>query len=219
MSSEPLPNVGTDLIRIHKVVTRALEVSRLGSQDASLAEAQQAGFLTYVRALTILLDSHHLGEDELAFPFWKTRLPEGPFDRLRQQHRQMLAYLGQIKSWVGMKETAWEPGARSKLVRGLTYLQKLWLKHIGLEEATIGPENARQYLTPAENEQLARELAEHGQAHSEPIELVIPFMVYNLAREDRAEFVKLMPPVMVQQLIPLTWKNAWAPMKPFLLPE
>jgi hypothetical protein len=219
MPGDAFPNVGTDLIRIHRVVTRALEVSRQSSQDDSLAETQQAGFGAYVRALTILLESHHLGEDELAFPFWKARLPEGPFDRLRQQHRQMMVYLGQVEGWLELKEAAWEPAARGKLARGLTYLQRLWLKHIALEEATIGPENASQYLTPEENMELSRQLAEHGQAHSQPVELVMPFVVYNLAGEDRAEFVKLMPPVMAQQLIPLAWRGVWAPMLPFLLPE
>jgi hypothetical protein len=218
MFTQPLPNVGTDLVRIHKVVTRALEVSRQNSQADNLPEAHQAGFAAYVRALTILLDSHHLGEDELAFPFWKTHLPEdSPFDRLKQQHRQMTAYLGQINGWLRAPEDAWQPAARSKLHRTLTYLQRLWLKHIGLEEATIGPENASRYLTPEENGQLARQLAEHGQAHSQPNELVMPFVIYNLAGEDRAEFIKLMPPVMLQQLIPFAWKAVWAPMTPFLL--
>ena len=219
MPAQTLPNVGTDLIRIHKVVTRALEVARQNSQDAGLKEADRAGFAAYVRALTILLDSHHLGEDELAFPFWRTRLPDGPFDRLKQQHRQMSAYFGQIKGWLVAPETAWQPAAQSKLNHTLTYLQRLWLKHIGLEEATIGPENARLYLTPEENGQLARSLAEHSLTHSQPNELVMPFVIYNLAGEDRAEFVKQMPPVMVEQLVPYAWKATWAPMSPFLLAE
>jgi hypothetical protein len=219
MPGNPTPNVGTDLIRIHKVMTRAMEVSRQYSQADRVAEAQQAGFTDYVHALTVLLDSHHLGEDELAFPFWKIRLPEGPFDRLKQQHRQMMAYIGQVKGWLGAPGTAWQPEPRSKLHHTLTYLQRLWLKHILLEEATIGPENASKYLTPEENGQLAQELAAHGQAQSEPVELVMPFIVYNLSGEDREEFVKLMPAVMTAQLIPIVWKARWAPMRPFLLPE
>jgi hypothetical protein len=219
MPGNPLPNVGTDLIRIHKVITRALQISLQNSQAGSLADTYQAGYSAYVRALTILLNSHHLGEDELAFPFWKARLPEGPFDRLKQQHRQMMVHLGQIEGWLASKETGWEADARSKLVRGLTYLQRLWVKHIGLEEATVGPENASQYLTPAENGTLARQLAEHGMAHSQPVELVMPFIVYNLASGERVEFVKQMPAVVVEELIPHAWKATWAPMLPFLLPE
>ena len=120
---------------------------------------------------------------------------------------------------MGAGPAAWQPTARSNLHQALTDLQTLWLSHISVEEATIGPDNARKFLTPGENEQLGRQLAEHGQAHSQPAELVMPFIIYNLSGEDRSEFVKLMPPVMTQQLIPFAWKAAWAPMMPFLLAE
>ena len=219
MSTDPLPNVGNDLLRIHKVITRALAVSGQNSGGTPPAEEHQPGFVSYVRALTILLHSHHAGEDEVAFPFWRTHLPSGPFDELSDQHRQMIAYLDQIDRWLGAGPAAWQPDAVSGLHHTLIGLQTLWHTHIALEEATIGPENARQYLTPAENEQLGKQLAEHGQAHSQPGELVMPFVVYNLSAEDRAEFVKLMPPVITQQLIPFAWKAAWAPMTPFLLVE
>jgi hypothetical protein len=120
---------------------------------------------------------------------------------------------------VGVGSAGWQADALSELAHPLTDLQTLWQTHIALEEATISPENSRQYLTPAENEQLGRQLTEHGQAHAQPGELVMPFVVYNLSGADRAEFVKLLPPVMIQQLIPFAWKAAWAPMAPFLLAE
>jgi len=99
----------------------------------------------------------------------------------------------------------------------LSDLSGRWLSHIALEEATVGPENSLKYLTPAENGQLAKQLAEHGQAHSQPSELVMPFVVYNLEEEDRGEFLSLLPPVVAQQLIPVAWKAVWEPMRPFLL--
>ena len=219
MSTDPLPNVGNDLLRIHRVITRALDVSLQNSQSTNLAEGHKQGFVTYIRVMTILLHSHHAGEDELSFPFWRTRLPTGPFDELSEQHRQMIIYLEQIERWLGAGPAACQADTLSELHHTLTNLQTLWQTHIALEEATIGPENSRQYLTPVENEQLGKQLAEHGQAHGQPGELVMPFVVYNLSGADRAEFVKLLPPVMLQQLIPFAWKAAWAPMTPFLLAE
>ena len=106
MSTDPLPNVGNDLLLIHKVITRALNVSWQKSQGTDLSESHQEGFMTYVRALTILLDAHHAGEDELAFPFWRIRLPNGPFDKLSEHHRQMVTYLDQIERWLGAGSTA-----------------------------------------------------------------------------------------------------------------
>ena len=219
MSTDLLPNAGNDLLRIHKAITRALDVSLQNSQGTDLAEGHQQGFVTYVRALTILLHSHHAGEDELSFPFWRTRLPAGPFDELSEQHRQIVLCLNQVERWLEGVQAPWQAGAQSELHHTLTDLWTLWQTHIALEEATIGPENSRQYLTPAENVQLSRQLAEHGQTHAQPSELVMPFIVYNLSGADRAEYVKLLPPVMLQQLIPFAWRAAWAPMMPFLLAE
>ena len=219
MPTDPLPNVGNDLLRIHKVITRALNVSWQNSQGTDLAESHREGFVTYVRALTILLHAHHAGEDELSFPFWRIRLPDGPFDKLGEQHRQMITYLDQIERWLRAGSTAWQSDAMSQLHQTLTELLNLWQIHIALEEATIGPESSRQHLTSTENEQLGRQLSEHGQTHGQPSALVMPFVVYNLSGTDRAEYIKLLPPVMTQQLIPVAWKEAWSPMIPFLLAE
>jgi hemerythrin-like domain-containing protein len=212
-------NVGSDLVRIHKVITRALDVSIQNSQANILAYEHQDGFAAYVRALTVLLHAHHSGEDELAFPFWRTRLPGGPFDELGEQHRQMIPLLSQIERWQESGQAAWQPTGLSEVRQTLDALQALWQTHIALEETTVGPENSLKYLTPAENEQLAIQLSQHGQAHSQPGELLMPFIVYNLSGADRDEFIKLLPPVMIQQLIPFTWKTIWSPMVPFLLGE
>lgn len=216
---ENFPNVGNDLVRIHKVITRALNVSLQNSLETNLVENYQQGFVIYVRTLTILLHSHHNGEDELAFPFWKTHLPAGPFDELSRQHVEMITYLERIERWMNAGPNAWQENILSELHQTLSDLRILWETHIALEEATIGPENSQKYLTPSDNEQLSKQLAEHGQAHSQPSELVMPFVIYNLLDTDRAEFVKLLPPVMIQQLIPITWKATWEPMIPFLLVE
>jgi hemerythrin-like domain-containing protein len=217
MPTDPVPNVGNDLLRIHRVITRALDISLQNSRITNLTEGYQQGLVMYVRVLAILLHSHHAGEDELAFPFWQTRLLGGPFDKLSEQHRQMITYLEQIEQWLAEEPATWQADTLSELAHILNDLQTLWQTHISLEEATIGPENSRQYLTPAENEQLGRQLAEHGQAHAQPNELVMPFVVYNLSDADRAEYIKLLPPVMMEQLIPFAWKAAWVPMTPFLL--
>jgi hemerythrin-like domain-containing protein len=214
---DTMQNVGSDLVRIHKVITRALQVSIKSSQDTNIEENNRQGFGLYVRALTILLHAHHDGEDELAFPFWEVRLPTGPFDELSRQHREMVAYLEQIEQWMGAGSNAWHANMMMELHKVISGLWTLWETHIALEEATVGPENSQKYLTPIENEQLSKQLAEHGQVHSQPNELVMPFVVYNLAVDDRTEFVKLLPPVLAQQLIPIAWKNVWEPMTPFLL--
>jgi hemerythrin-like domain-containing protein len=210
------PNVGNDLVRIHKVVTRALNITLENSQGEPLPEDRRAGFAAYVRALASLVDAHHLGEDELAFPFWKNRLPGGPFDELSRQHQEIIPYLERIGDWTAEPE-AWQASAIQELHLALSDLQKLWETHIHLEEATVGPEKSAEILSPAENERLSRQMAEHGQAHALPAELVMPFVVYNLTPADREAFFKLIPPVVANQLVPFAWKPAWEAMSPFLL--
>jgi hemerythrin-like domain-containing protein len=214
---DSIPNVGNDLVRIHKVITRALGVAMQNSQGANLEETQRQGFASYVRAMTILLHAHHSGEDELAFPFWKTRLPDGPFEELGRQHGEMVGFLERIERWLKSGAQAWQTSAMGGLHKELSDLSAHWGIHIALEEATVGPENSVKYLTPTENGQLAQQLAEHERAHSQPSELVMPFVVFNLEAEDRSEFVALLPQVMTQQLIPVVWKAVWEPMRPFLL--
>jgi hypothetical protein len=219
MPDEQTPNVGSDLLRIHRAITRALQVCMQNSQEAGPVESQQPGFSLYVRALTILLHAHHDGEEELGFPFWQARLPEGPFDTLRAHHRQITHALARVERWLEANPVSWQERAVRKLHLELGSLQTLWIKHIALEEAAIGPENASRVLTLQDNAQLTRLLAEHGQAHSQPSELVMPFIVYNLSGADRVEFAKTLPHVVTQQLIPFAWKETWAPMLPFLLAD
>ena len=216
MPADTQSNAGDDLIRIHRVITRALKVSLEYSQGATLLEADRPGFGMYVRCLHTLLEAHHAGEDELSFPFWRIRMPDGPFDLLSEQHRQMTVFLEQIQGWLGKLPAAWELAELNGLHATLEALQVLWLTHIGIEEPAIGPENSLKYLTSAERENLGHQLAEHGQAHSQPGEQVMPFLLYNLSDSDRREFSKTLPPVIVEQLVPFAWKAAWEPMKPFL---
>ena len=213
------PNVGNDLVRIHKVITRALNISLHNTQDTRIPEGHRLGFLSYVRALTILLHAHHLGEDELAFPFWKVRFPTGPFNELSRQHCQMIVHLERIEQWTKAEDELWETRALNELHIAFSDLHNIWVAHITLEEDTIGPEKSLQYLSPSENETLGRQLSEHGQARSQPGELVLPFIVYNLSGADRIEFIKLLPPVVSNQLIPFDWKALWEPMIPFLQME
>jgi hemerythrin-like domain-containing protein len=213
---ENSPNAGRDLVRIHKVITRALDVSLASLPESSLTDDQRKGLILYLKAMTILLHAHHSGEDEIAFPFWESRMPAGPFDELSRQHQEMLVSLEQIEHWFDAGVEAWQQEIINKTIQTINTLRNHWNTHINLEEATVGPENSRQYLTSEENDHLAKQLSAHGQAHSQPGELVMPFIVYNLSGVDRTEFVKLLPPVVIQELIPNAWKAAWAPMKPFL---
>jgi len=215
--STPQPNVGVDLVRIHKVITRGLAVVADRSQGSGPEPARRAGFQAYVRALTALLRAHHDGEDELAFPFWRAKAPQAPIDKLAHHHRLMTPLLDKMQAWLDTGEAGWADAPLAGLHADVEALNQLWRTHIRLEEAVMGPDQAGQMLTPEENAQLGAQLTAHGQQHAQPSELVLPFVLYNLPLDDRQAMMAVMPPVVTGQLIPIAWKAAWEPMQPFLL--
>jgi len=177
-------NTGSDLVRIHKAFTRALVVIMQRSQGAGPEPELRDGFRSYVLAFHNALEAHHLGEDEISFPYWRMKLPTGCFDRLLSQHQRMVPLLIKVQAWLESGKSAWEEPSMAKLHSSVAALNSLWHSHAPLEEETIGPINAGQLLTPEENAQLSAQLAAHAQEHSFPHELVVPFILYNLPVEE-----------------------------------
>lgn len=217
------PNLGAELTRIHTVVTRSLDVAidrcqvfaGLGWPDADAPE----GLLNYVRCLESFLGAHHTAEDEVLFPNLGTRLPEAPFARLKAEHLQVEELLAYVGPAVDTVEAAvvWSDEALRSLAALLERLRELWRPHIQVEEAHFGAEVLGPLLPPEEHARLARLASEHSQKNSGPDYLVLPFLLYNLAPEERAFVERVMPPVVTQELVPVTWADRWASMKPFLL--
>ncbi len=211
------PNAGASLIRIHKVMTRALVVSLRFSQESGPRPEWREGFQRYVQTFFTSILSHHDGEDEIGFPFLKKKLPDGPFDVLSQQHRLMIPILDKINAWCNRGAAAWNAGALSDLHSTVSDLNDLWHNHIPIEESHFSPQECERLLTPEENAALDGQLAGHAAQHSLPSEHVLPFVLYNLEGDDRAAMALSFPPVVSQQLVPVVWKPAWEPMKPFFL--
>jgi hypothetical protein len=74
MSETSAPNLGQVLQRIHLIVTRGLDVSIDGAarfaQEGFPDEGLSGGYRDYVAALLSFLYSHHLAEDDIAFPYF-----------------------------------------------------------------------------------------------------------------------------------------------------
>jgi|WetSurMetagenome_2_1015567.scaffolds.fasta_scaffold121747_2 iron-sulfur cluster repair protein YtfE (RIC family) len=217
MSSETSRNIGTDLIRVHKVITRAITVSNWYSRASGPQDALREGFQSYERALGIFLNSHHISEDEAAFPFIEKKAPHASFEQLREDHRQIVVLIEKINDWLDKGAAAWEAGQLEELNKCVKQLEKIWYTHIALEEQLIGPKAIERLLTVEENVQLGAQISAISQQHAQPAELVLPFMLYNMPADDRAAMAQTLPPVITEQLIPFAWKATWAPMQPFLL--
>jgi hemerythrin-like domain-containing protein len=223
MSEQAAPNIGAAMMTIHRGITRGLAIgiergtgfARQGYPDA----ATQAGFVTYVQTLVTVTSAHHISEDEVAFPYLRGKLPDVPFDRLLADHRVMERMLEELKAAASAVAGESEAGqSLSGLTRILVELAELWHPHIGIEERDIyAIEIIAGVMDVDENVRVGQMLAEKAQQYVVPPYLGVPWLLYNLPPDVRASFARTMPPTVTEELVPVTWKAHWAPMRPFLL--
>ncbi len=216
-----LPNLARDLVRIHRAISRGLSVSATrgaefikdGFPDARMRQ----GFFSYVQALTIVLGAHHLAEDEIAFPAFRPKLPAAPYERLAADHHAIDTSLAEVRRV--MSDTAGDEAKTGLrvLVEAVGKVSAVWPPHIQLEEQHFAEGAIRAVMTPDEQAQLSVSMSKHSQEHAVPPFLALPFVLFNLAAEDRASMAEALPKVITEQLVPKEWKDQWSPMKPFLL--
>jgi hypothetical protein len=216
-----LPNLAHDLVRIHKAISRGLSVGttsgakfmREGFPDAGLEQ----GYARYVLSLAIVLGAHHRGEDEILFPALKARLPAAPYSRLANDHQYVETSLGAVRNAIGDVAGDTAKVGLNVVLEGLTRVSAVWPRHIQLEEEHFTEEAIGAVMTPGEQTQVSVAMAKHTQAHATPPYLALPFVLFNLAAEDRASMAEALPRVVAEQLVSKEWKDQWMPMKPFLL--
>ena len=89
--------------------------------------------------------------------------------------------------------------------------------HIAIEEEHFTIARFASLMPPEEHSRLLGLFMQHMQQNTGPDYLIVPFLLYNSAPDNRAFFAGGMPPIVTQQLVPVVWKEKWAPMQPFLL--
>lgn len=216
------PNVGADMLRIHRMITRGLNVSAergaIFAQEGFPSAAIQQGFLTYLQALAGVLNAHHLVEDETAFPYFRTKMPDAPYEKLMADHRAIEGVLEELQGAVKAVAGGVQPADSLRALNGVvSTLASLWHPHIAIEESLWSPDKVAALMSEEENVQLSERMGESTQKHLHAPPIEVPFALYNLSPEDRAAMSGTLPPVVMKQLVPLVWRAQWAPMKPFLL--
>ncbi len=214
MTEKPTPNTALDLQRIHRAISRGLDVAQANCrtflESGFPDDTTREGFWKYCQGLEANAHGHHRTEDDVFFPFLRDRLPGAAFDELVAEHQDMHAILEEMKA-------AREAGSLDGMKRALASMTGLWHAHIGKEEAWFSTEIAAEVMTVAEHIEMAQKAAAHSQQYAQPAPLAVPFLLYNLEAEDRAHFLAVMPAEITQHLVPVVWKDQWAPMKPYLL--
>jgi hypothetical protein len=221
MSQPPPTNIAASFYYIHKIITRGLSVSIENVQDAVQHgfrdDGRRQGLFTYIRALSLVLNSHHLTEDEIAFPYFRGLLPGAPFDRLIKGHQEMVKILDALKLLLEKCEKGDRPEVDlGNLENALIKLNATWVPHIRMEtEGFISKADA---LVPVEEQlRLVGLFSQHGMKNTAPHHWAVPFLLFNLPPEDRQVFSQGMPAEIIQNLVPVVWKERWESMAPFFL--
>jgi hypothetical protein len=214
------PNLAQDLVRIHKVITRGLNVGVTRGKeflgDGFPSQELQRGFADYIQSLTSVLDAHHLGEDEVAFPALKEKLPSAPYGRLTSDHKKIEAVLNPIRASIPEVSGANPVGGLGEVVAGLRKILAIWPSHIGIEESSFGAKPIAEVMSVEEQGNVSALMAKHSQEHAGPPFLVLPFVLYNLDGADREAMAAGIPEP-VRELVGKEWKDQWGLMRPFLL--
>jgi hypothetical protein len=223
MPERTAPNIAEDLLCIHAVITRGLNVSiergRLFAQGGYPDASAREGFVAYAGSLLSVLHAHHLTESDLFFPYFRDKLPDAPFDLLIAQHNDLEPLLQQARTATDEVSAEAQAGAGMARLNGLLgRIVEFWHPHIRIEEDHFLVERVATLIDATEQEALAKAAMKHSQQHSGPAHLVVPFLLYNLPPEKRPVFARWMPPVLTWLLLPIVWRRKWACMRPFLLP-
>lgn len=217
-----MDNLVDSLHRIHRVVTRGLATARIhGERFARTGfadDAERRGFADYARCLVLLLRAHHDGEEEMLFPCLAGSAAAATLATLEAQHRELVAALHDAVAATGRASDG-EPASAwlDELVAALAIIEPRWLTHIALEQETVTQPLLDGIMSREDQVALLRALSEHGQKNGHVPPLAVPFALYNLAADDRAALMRLMPPQVTNELVPGPWRAQWAPMQPFLL--
>ena len=216
-----LPGFAQDLLRIHRAVSRGLIVSVAKGADFMQAgfpdPGMQKGYALYIQSLAIVLTSHHSGEDEIAFPYLKEKIPAAPYERLARSHQEIVTLLDAAGKALPLVEERGDQAGLVKLVGLLRDISSVWRPHIQTEEWYFSEDALAATISPEEQGRLRAAFGRHGQEHADPPYLALPFMLFNLEAEDRAAMAASLPSLVLEELIPKAWREQWAPMQPFLL--
>jgi hemerythrin-like domain-containing protein len=219
MNNQDRPNVARDLLRIHAVITRGMEVSEKNCFEIlQKKEPAPKGFLDFLQAYSTVLRAHHQLEDELVFPYFRDKLKELPYQMLMSDHKQIDREVGTIDALLAEIRKGKNGPAPIETISGsLKRIREIWHPHIGIEEKHLSPVALEQMIPDSEQAILAAKYSRHAISHSQPAYLVLPFLLYNLDPVSRKKMTDPMPKMLVKFIMPVLWRRKWIKMKPYFI--
>jgi hemerythrin-like domain-containing protein len=214
------PNLAADLVRIHKVITRALDVCMVKGREYLQSGFSQPGALlgysSYSHSLVSVLDSHHTAEDIIAFPEFRQVIPSAPYAKLASDHNDVERLIAPLPPAIADLSNDAHKGLLI-IVDTLRKISEIWSPHIQLEEHYFSKEKLNALMPLEDQKRISGASGKYIQENSQPSYWVVPFVLYNLAPEDRAIMAASFPAAIMEELVPKVWAEQWSPMRPLLL--
>lgn len=208
-------------LTIHKIILRSIKTSFENVQnfiDSGIPNEQTCqGLFTYITLTSLMLDTHHCTEDDIAFPYFENSLPDTHFEWLHEDHDLITGFLDELAPILEtLKKTGTTLEKLQDLKDVLLKIEDRWDQHYGLEEEEFI--NLIDSLDSYENRvKLIEQFFEYNKNLIKPYYLSLPFMLYNLEKEDRERWSKGYSPELLNQVETVAWKDKWIAMMPFLL--
>jgi len=219
--SPSIPDLAQDIIRIHKVITRALNVGMNKAiehlQSGVTSPQALLGYRSYIHSLATVLGSHHQSEDLIIFPAFQKVLPLTPYSQLIAEHHQIETLLAPIPEQISVLSGDAPEGGLREIDTILQEIFNIWVPHIRIEEGNFTHAALNAVMNLEEQETVSQAIGKYSQEHSDPPYWIMPFVLFNLELDDRMSMAANFPPMIMDELIPKVWKEQWAPMKPYLL--
>ncbi len=164
-----------------------------------------------------MLDSHHLTEDDIGFPYFEKDLPDTHFEWLHEDHNLITGFLEELTPIMDIFEKTDTTQENLKDIEAvLLKIEDRWNQHVGLEEEEFI--NIIDTLAPYEDRvKLIDQFFDFNEDLLQPYHLSLPFMLYNLGTEDRNRWSKGYSRDLLKKVETVSWKEQWGSMKPFFL--
>jgi hypothetical protein len=208
-------------LAIHKIISRGAHIAVKGARkfvDTGFpGEDEKQGYLNYLKGLILMFDSHHLTEDEIAFPYFQENLPETHFEWLHEDHDLITGFIEELEPLVEALEG--ENDLSGNLEKLLTVLEKIddrWVQHLNLEvgEFVNQIDGLASY---EERVDLLKKFYAFSESLIQPYYLSLPFMQFNLEAADRQNWIGGFSPELVDKLESEEWIEKYQSMEPFFV--
>ena len=215
------PNLAQDLVRIHKIITRAINVGLTKGTEylqTGFPPSQVIlGYSRYTACLVSVLGSHHQVEDQILFPAFRKVIPSAPYGQLASDHNKIEMLLALFPNEITSLSGDVLLHEISVITDSLHKILGIWASHYQLEEQYFSTHALNAVLDLDGQRLIGDAVGKFIQERPGPVNLLIPFNLYNLEPTDRAAMAANFPTNVIDELVPKVWIDQWTPMKPFLL--